>query len=612
MSKININQLKDDLQPHIHQQLISTVTKVFNDEYIEHLNIHEYIKDLVIDEAIKEGKLKNKKEYDQLSVHDSLFGKIGDRVQEVKKEVGYTDFYLSTIHLRNTLVQLKAIKESNLTHAQEILSLSFDALEKLVFNATIKEADLKLVDDFESDPIEVFKSIEESLQHVKRALITAKAINNALAIFGKAFEVEITKEKEIEFDDIKKKYKKIFDQKDDFFEHVAKDDFLYLHNFFEHFDLDFDERFDVDLKALNDFKNASYHNLEIQEVLLSTIEDFKRSYSTQKESLAHSSFKEINELVGKANTLTLTDMTYFDFGNTKLQNTITKNGLEILEDQPLSVDITKEQNREYLVSMAFTEDIKLPPDYKYNFQDDLLVNALGNLFKRTSNLNKKNIVSIEQVINYMDGKPFSTKVADKRQKEVIDRIKTLMHLPIVINAQGHYEYNQKDKRKKQLNKIVFTGNMIEVRLWEVNDKQYIQLLEQPPLYSYAIETGQIIRFDADFLDLTRIVMKDDDGKVIEDKKSQIKKATKQRKYILYHIMQRMKESQNRKAFSIRFDTFFKAIENHVGVTIATSKQEHDVRENIRLVLDKLKEQKVLSYSFEYQGRKPSSIKIKIN
>ena len=172
--------------------------------------------------------------------------------------------------------------------------------------------------------------------------------------------------------------------------------------------------------------------------------------------------------------------------------------IKININQPLSVDITKEQNREYWASTAFTKDITLPPDYKYNFQDDLLVNALGNLFKRTSNLNKKNIVSVEQVINYMDGKPFSAKVADKRQKEVIERIETLMNLPIVIDWQGHYERNQKDKRKKQLNKIELTANMIEASLLEIDGKQYIELFKQPPLYSYAIETGQAICLDDGF------------------------------------------------------------------------------------------------------------------
>ena len=350
---------------------------------------------------------------------------------------------------------------------------------------------------------------------------------------------------------------------------------------------------------------------------LDNLRKYEDDYSFQGKTKEITEEKLILESVGASDTKRdLPILKRFAIGNTKAQNEIVKTDFEELINRKVSIDVTKEQQKEYLTTITIDpSNVRLPDNYNYTLQDDLLVNAIGNLIELEEVREQNGFVSVKHIVNVMNGKDYSSRVSDKEIKNAYDNIKRLMGITITIDASGHQEYNRQNKRKHQIEKAEIDGNMINALLINKGGQQrYVRVLDYPPLYQYAKATGQIISFKYDDLDLMQHIEYNEETGQTAIKKTDIKRMTPQIRSIRDFLFKRIGWIRNSKLTStISYETIYKFLDDDIeSINLNNSSTRQNVNKNIEKVLNALKTKKVIrGYDVKHKGAGGKLAAIKI-
>lgn len=319
--------------------------------------------------------------------------------------------------------------------------------------------------------------------------------------------------------------------------------------------------------------------------------------------------------IENADRLTLPSFYNYYIGNTKAQNTTLAKKFSDLVNTTLEIDVTKKHSSEFLVYMNFFSDnVILPENYDYTLQDDLLLNTIGNLYDKLNQNGTSKLISVRMITNFMDGKPLTSSVRQSRILETVEHLDRLSNVKVTIDATGHANYNAQNQKKRQFEEFLFSGRMIDINFYSIDGVMYARLLSTPPLYQYAKNSGQIIKFKYDNLDLTKMTTRNELGEVVRIENTTIKSMTAQRRSIRDYVFKRIGQNETIRAkeIFINYDTILQFLAADLDLNIKNRSSRQTIKNNIEAVLDALKQKSIIKdYSFSTKGHGGSYHSIKL-
>lgn len=309
----------------------------------------------------------------------------------------------------------------------------------------------------------------------------------------------------------------------------------------------------------------------------------------------------------------------FNFGNTKAENTLLKEPIQLMlnlsKEQGANIDVSSRRSTEPVyVNMIVDagDNVILPEGYEYSLSQATLIASIGSNYDRIrkeqeNRLASGIIITLEQLAGFRDGED-ETKLNDETKKELLSDIETLSSIRITIKADEHRRYNEANKRKSQNIQADYTGNMLYTELLTVDGQTYIHIMRKPILYEYAIDAGQVIKYNRHNLDLKHVYELDNAGVVVDKAKTGVKVMNQQRRAIRDFVLRQigMLRGMNRKKQDIKYETLYSALSKDKAFTGDLSKRstKSSINNNVTIVLDELKEKGVIKkWDYEGQGRK---------
>lgn len=299
----------------------------------------------------------------------------------------------------------------------------------------------------------------------------------------------------------------------------------------------------------------------------------------------------------------LNAITQVEISNTKAENALLKKPFSswLSQDIP-GVDVAsakdKQLGRHIPVDMivSLPSGASLPQGYDLGATDSTILNAASTLSQFTP------VFTIAQLVNVMNGDAVYSEVKPATQKEILDRVKYMASIRITIKAAAHQKYNAEKRSRPQLEHSTFTGFLLPANIWEdgISGETYIRLLQQPPLYTYAKETRQIITEKYEMMDLTHV----------GTKKSPIRYMTPQvrniRDFFLREINRISKQNKVSGTGPVLYESVYTyLLKDPYGTFDITKKpSKQRVNQNIARVLDVfVGKGKLISWKPEPKGRK---------
>ena len=191
-------------------------------------------------------------------------------------------------------------------------------------------------------------------------------------------------------------------------------------------------------------------------------------------------------------------------GNTKLQNAIFSEEEQLLEqvhdNEKTYFDITSSTNKPVYITILFhnqtNSKIKLTEIHR------VVLDAVGTLWQ-----NGIRVFTLQQLYRYITG---GRKYATTKQIEIIKKI--LIDLgSYFCNIDATEHIKRKIKNPEDINKYIYEGQLISrsFRHIESNGKTYdiCIVTEEPPLFKYADDAGQVIQIPIEQLQIRNVVTK---------------------------------------------------------------------------------------------------------
>lgn len=295
----------------------------------------------------------------------------------------------------------------------------------------------------------------------------------------------------------------------------------------------------------------------------------------------------------------LPSLSNFRYGNTKAQNTILFKDFADMANVTYALDIASRKDKQrgvkYNVTMELTNDnnIHLPENFNYTLQDDLICNSIGNLAELDEVQKNGGLIRAEHLVNIMNGDPLSTRVRDETVNEILEEVKQLIGVRVEINAEEHKRYNSSNRKKTQLVETYFTGSLLPVDIYSFEGMKLIQINNQPPLYRYAKSSGQMLTYDYDILDLTKVYHKDTDtGEILSISKTSIKRMSEQVRSIRDCILKEIGRGRamNNRTLPITYARIHSFLDDDLPtIDINKKSTKQSVNRNIQRVLDSLQD-----------------------
>lgn len=241
--------------------------------------------------------------------------------------------------------------------------------------------------------------------------------------------------------------------------------------------------------------------------------------------------KEVKEEVNALSPISPADVNIFRISSSKLTNSLIRSPFSEVIGADYGVDVAsnrdKENGKSVITYFRILENssIRLPENFEFTETTARYIDAVGSALEDPSVRENGGAIKVRHLINIMNGKN-SSNVREKEIDKVLHDLDILSSINIYIDAQEHAEYNNDNKNKSKLETTVYRDYLLPTGMrGGVDGEKYIIIKQEPPLYQYAKELGQIMTYNKHDLDLTRIYITDETGKIVDEKKTAIKHQT---------------------------------------------------------------------------------------
>ena len=299
----------------------------------------------------------------------------------------------------------------------------------------------------------------------------------------------------------------------------------------------------------------------------------------------------------------------FRFSSTKLTNSLISSPIgEVLATNygvNVSNSFDKKNGKNVITYFQILENsrIRLPENFEFTETTARYIDAVGSALEDPTVKDNGGIIKVRHLINIMNGKNASN-VREEEIDKVVNDLDVLSSINIYLDARQHSEYNQEKTKKSQLTTTIYRDYLLPTGMRGGADgEKYIIIKATPPLYQYAKELGHIMTYKKHDLDLTRIYITDETGKIVDEKKTPIKRMTERYNNIAGLFMRREISTLNqlkktaKKGSKPYVDITYKYIYDYLQAQEPTLNIEHrksDINKQIYNVLQVLKDKGLIS------------------
>lgn len=280
----------------------------------------------------------------------------------------------------------------------------------------------------------------------------------------------------------------------------------------------------------------------------------------------------------------------------KLHKELAKKTLEI--DKPLEVNISSKKQDNIFVGLQLMNGIT-GDTIQLSHNEIKLIDVIGTLVYKQPESSKN--ITVDQIYRTIIGQPGSKKHASATlKKQLISTMRRLGSIWVKVDFSQHYEGKNKALEKKGLPAIedTLTGKEFQLLNFEINytasGTTYFKFAENPPLYRYSSDVGNIISTDFKLLQTPKEVKNPFDGFAI---------AT----YFIDRLNSIEKNPRAKNMNIINFSTLIEMIENNNKCKLTATKKR-TLRSSVEAILEKFVQEGALS-GYSITGKQISRQKI---
>ena len=277
------------------------------------------------------------------------------------------------------------------------------------------------------------------------------------------------------------------------------------------------------VNELDDIESIKQDNPLFLETLSKVFEKVKIEVIPKGEKTTN----ELNEMA----LIIPANVNSFRFSSTKLTNSLILSPISEVLSTNYGVDVSssfdRKNGKNVITYFQILENssIRLPENFEFTETTARYIDAVGSALEDPAVKENGGIIKVRHLINIMNGKNASN-VREEEIDRVVHDLDVLSSINIYLDARQHGEYNQEKTKKSQLTTTIYRDYLLPTGMrGGVDGEKYIIIKDTPPLYQYAKELGHIMTYNKHDLDLTRIYITDETGKVIDEKKTAIKRQT---------------------------------------------------------------------------------------
>lgn len=266
----------------------------------------------------------------------------------------------------------------------------------------------------------------------------------------------------------------------------------------------------------------------------------------------------------------------------KLHKELAKKTLEI--DKPLEVNVSSKKQNNIFVALQLMNGIT-GDTIQLSHNEIKLIDVIGTLVYKQPESSKN--ITVDQIYRIITGQPGSKNHASAKFKDqLISTMRRLGSLWVKVDFSQHYEGRNKALEKKGSPAIedTLTGKEFQLLNFEINytasGTTYFKFAENPPLYRYSSDVGNIISTDFKLLQTPKEVKNPFDGFAI---------AT----YFIDRLNSIEKNPRAKNMNIINFSTLIEMIE-HNNKCKLTATKKRTLRKSVEAILEKFVQEGALS------------------
>lgn len=280
----------------------------------------------------------------------------------------------------------------------------------------------------------------------------------------------------------------------------------------------------------------------------------------------------------------------------KLHKELAKKTLEI--DKPLEVNISSKKQDNIFVGLQLMNGIT-GDTIQLSHNEIKLIDVIGTLVYKQPESSKN--ITVDQIYRTIIGQPGSKKHASATlKKQLISTMRRLGSIWVKVDFSQHYEGKNKALEKKGLPAIedTLTGKEFQLLNFEINytasGTTYFKFAENPPLYRYSSDVGNMITTDFKLLQTPKAVKNPFDGFAI---------AT----YFIDRINSIKNNPSAKNMTIINFSSLIEMIEHNNNYKLTPTKKR-TLRNSVEAILEKFVQEGALS-GYSITGKQIAKLKI---
>ena len=266
----------------------------------------------------------------------------------------------------------------------------------------------------------------------------------------------------------------------------------------------------------------------------------------------------------------------------KLHKELAKKHLEI--DKPLEVNVSSKKQNNIFVALQVMNGIT-GDTIQLSHYEIKLIDVIGTLVYKQPESSKN--ITVDQIYRTIIGQPGSKKHASAKFKnQLISNMRKLGSIWVKVDFSQHYEGRNKALEKKGLPAIedTLTGKEFRLLNFEINytdsGTTYFKFAENPPLYRYSSDVGNMITSDFKLLQTPEEVKNPFDGFALTT-------------YFIDRINSIKNNPSAKNMNIINFSTLIEMIEHNNSYKLTATKKR-TLRKNVVAILDNLVQKGALS------------------
>lgn len=280
----------------------------------------------------------------------------------------------------------------------------------------------------------------------------------------------------------------------------------------------------------------------------------------------------------------------------KLHKELAKKTLEI--DKPLEVNISSKKQDNIFVGLQLMNGIT-GDTIQLSHNEIKLIDVIGTLVYKQPESSKN--ITVDQIYRTIIGQPGSKKHASATlKKQLISTMRRLGSIWVKVDFSQHYEGKNKALEKKGLPAIedTLTGKEFQLLNFEINytasGTTYFKFAENPPLYRYSSDVGNMITTDFKLLQTPKAVKNPFDGFAI---------AT----YFIDRLNSIKNNPSAKNMTIINFSSLIEMIEHNNNYKLTPTKKR-TLRNSVEAILEKFVQEGALS-GYSITGKQIAKLKI---